>query len=53
VGGFLKIASALGCGILHPDPKDIYFEWINSDRGPKVPKLPRIAHFNSIRPPQK
>ena len=32
VGGFLKTASALGCGILHPDPKDIYFEWINSDR---------------------
>ena len=27
----MKIASALGCGILHPDPKDIYFEWMNLD----------------------
>jgi len=23
-GIFLKTASALGCGILHPDPNDIY-----------------------------
>jgi hypothetical protein len=31
VGGFLKTASALGCGILHPDPKEVSFEWMSLD----------------------
>ena len=31
VGGFLKTASALGCGILHLDPKDVSFEWMKLD----------------------
>ena len=31
VGGFLKTASALGCGILHLHPRDVSFEWMKLD----------------------
>ena len=31
VGGFLKTASALGCGILHLDPRDVSLEWMKLD----------------------
>ena len=27
----MKTASALGCGILHLDPKDVSFEWMKLD----------------------
>jgi hypothetical protein len=30
-GTFLKTTSALGCGILHLDPKDVSFEWMKLD----------------------
>ena len=31
VSFFLKTASALGCGILHLDPRDVSLEWMKLD----------------------
>jgi hypothetical protein len=40
-------------GVLKTGSRQMHPSSFLISRGPKLPKLPRIAHFNSNRPPEK